>query len=101
GRKMDFLHIILKRPATGTAGRTLSTNVVYSIISFDMSSPLTLARVFAARQAIGGVAVRTPTIRSDSLSARFMHDVWLKLETLQPIGTFKIRGAANALAQRP
>ena len=44
-----------------------------------------------ARQRIAGVAVRTPLLRlPDS-------DIWLKLENLQPIGSFKIRGAANAM----
>jgi len=65
-----------------------------------MSDLLTLASVFAARQAIGALALRTPTVRSDALSARLLHDVLLKLETVQPTGAFKIRGAANALALR-
>jgi threonine dehydratase len=64
-----------------------------------MNSP-TLASVFAARRAIGPLALRTPLIRSDSLSARLPHEVFLKLETIQPTGAFKIRGAANALARR-
>jgi threonine dehydratase len=57
---------------------------------------LTLADVRAAADRIRGVAVRTPLIRlhvPDSPA-----EIWLKLETLQPIGAFKIRGAANALA---
>jgi threonine dehydratase len=41
----------------------------------------------------------TPTISSAGLSRRAGHPVFLKLETLQPIGAFKIRGAANALCQ--
>jgi threonine dehydratase len=65
-----------------------------------MPNPLTLASVFAARQVIGALALRTPLIRSDALSAHSMHDVLLKLETVQPTGAFKIRGAANALARR-
>ncbi len=65
-----------------------------------MSDLLTLASVFAARQAIGALALRTPTVRSDALSARLLHDVLLKLETVQPTGAFKIRGAANALTLR-
>jgi threonine dehydratase len=65
-----------------------------------MPNPLTLASVFAARQVIGALALRTPLIRSDALSAHSLHDVLLKLETVQPTGAFKIRGAANALARR-
>jgi threonine dehydratase len=65
-----------------------------------MQTPLTLASVFAARRAIGAWVQRTPVIRSDALSAQLLHDILLKLETVQPTGAFKIRGAANALAQR-
>jgi threonine dehydratase len=58
--------------------------------------PITLAEIHAARERIRNVAVRTPLIR-------FLHgtdapEIWLKLENLQPINAFKIRGAANAVA---
>ena len=56
-----------------------------------------MADVLEARRAIGTVALRTPLVRADALSERLGHDVLLKLETVQPIGAFKIRGAANAL----
>ncbi len=65
-----------------------------------MPHVLTLASIFAARRTIGALALRTPIVRSDALSARSLHDVLLKLETVQPTGAFKIRGAANALARR-
>jgi threonine dehydratase len=54
-----------------------------------------LDAIRAARQRIAGAAIRTPLVRLDDDRA----DVWLKLEVLQPIGSFKIRGAANAMAQ--
>jgi threonine dehydratase len=41
-------------------------------------------------------AVRTPLVRLDPV-ATGTPEIWLKLETLQPIGAFKIRGAANAI----
>ena len=41
-------------------------------------------------------ALHTPLVRLAGLPGT--REVWLKLETLQPIGSFKIRGAANALA---
>ena len=59
--------------------------------------PPTMADVLEARRAIATLALRTPMVRADALSERLGHDVLLKLETLQPIGAFKIRGAANAL----
>ncbi|HVS62687.1 MAG TPA: pyridoxal-phosphate dependent enzyme [Thermoanaerobaculia bacterium] len=48
--------------------------------------------VEAAARHIEGLAERTPTVPFGDLG-----DVWLKLETLQPIGSFKLRGAANAM----
>jgi threonine dehydratase len=60
-----------------------------------------LADIFKARQRVAGIAVKTPLIRSEQLSQIDNADVLLKLETIQPTGAFKIRGAANALAQLP
>jgi len=50
-----------------------------------------------ARRNIAGVAMRTPLVRLNTDD----HDVYLKLENLQPIGSFKIRGAANVIAKTP
>lgn len=50
-----------------------------------------------ARRAISGIADRTPLVRLNVWDAPA--DVYLKLENLQPIGSFKIRGAANAMRQ--
>ncbi len=41
--------------------------------------------------------MRTPLVRLDAPEAAA--EIWLKLECLQPIGSFKIRGAANAIRQ--
>ncbi|MFW3614186.1 hydroxyectoine utilization dehydratase EutB [Billgrantia antri] len=59
---------------------------------------VSLASVYQARQRIAGQAVRTPLIRSSALSQRFDAEVLLKLETQQPTGAFKLRGAANMIA---
>lgn len=53
--------------------------------------------LYAARRNIAGVAARTPLVPAWSLSGD-ERDVRLKLETTQPMGAFKLRGAANALA---
>ena len=59
--------------------------------------PVTLEDIQAARERIRGVAVRTPLVR-------LLHgvdgapEIWLKLENLQPINAFKLRGGANAVA---
>ena len=59
---------------------------------------LHVGMVQAARAAIAGVAVKTPLIASRCLEVAARQPVFLKLETLQPIGAFKLRGAANALS---
>jgi len=54
-----------------------------------------LADINAARQLIAGSAIRTPLVRLNYSEAPA--EIYLKLENLQPIGSFKIRGAANAM----
>src|SRR5436853_1226152 len=58
--------------------------------------PITLAEIEAARGRIAGTCVRTPLVKLE-LGAGFP-DIRLKLETLQPINAYKLRGAANAVA---
>lgn len=53
----------------------------------------------AARGRIADVAIRTPLIRLSAPESPA--EIWLKLECLQPIGSFKIRGAANAMRSAP
>lgn len=62
--------------------------------------PVTLDDIRAARERIRGVITRTPLIRlrHDIAGAP---EIWLKLENLQPINAFKLRGAANAVAMLP
>jgi threonine dehydratase len=57
----------------------------------------TLDEIRQARSAIAGAAIRTPLVRLNIDDAPA--EIHLKLENLQPIGSFKIRGAANAMAQ--
>lgn len=61
----------------------------------------TLAGVLAAARRLQGVARRTPLERSPWLSGRAGAEVWLKLETQQRTGSFKLRGAYNAVALLP
>jgi len=55
-----------------------------------------LAEIRAARERIAGAALRTPLVRLNVDDAPA--DIYLKLECLQPIGSFKIRGASNRMA---
>ncbi|KXF75227.1 ectoine utilization protein EutB [Paramesorhizobium deserti] len=59
--------------------------------------PVTLAEIEEARRAIVGRIVRTPTLPSPSLSERMGVPVYLKLEHRQTTGSFKLRGASNAM----
>ena len=54
-----------------------------------------LEEIRAARETIAGAAVRTPLVRLQT--PEVPGEIWLKLECLQPIGSFKIRGATNAI----
>ncbi|WP_412506287.1 hydroxyectoine utilization dehydratase EutB [Roseovarius sp. SYSU LYC5161] len=58
----------------------------------------TLADIMQAARTIRGVADGTPLVPSPFMSARAGHDFLLKLENMQPIGAFKLRGALNAVA---
>jgi threonine dehydratase len=58
-----------------------------------------LASITRARETLRGVAVRTPLVRLRL--ADVPAEIHLKLECLQPIGSFKIRGAMNAMAEAP
>jgi threonine dehydratase len=58
--------------------------------------PISLAAIEDARRRIAGTALRTPLVRLNGFD--ISAEIYLKLENLQPIGSFKIRGAANAMA---
>lgn len=60
-----------------------------------------LANILAARQVIRGVADATPFVPSPFMSERCGQDFLLKLENMQPIGAFKLRGAYNAVMSLP
>jgi len=57
-----------------------------------------LADILAARERIGPHVLRTPLVRLRGAGAGGdERQIWLKLENLQPTGSFKMRGAANAM----
>src|ERR1043165_3408513 len=55
-----------------------------------------LSAIQEARKRIAGTIVRTPLLRLEL--GRDFPDIRLKLENLQPINAYKLRGAANAVA---
>lgn len=58
--------------------------------------PITLEDIREARKRIAGTIVRTPLVRLELGGGA--PDIRLKLENLQPINAYKLRGAANAVA---
>jgi len=68
-------------------------------VSLEPVHPISLAAIEAARKRIAGVIVRTPLVRLEL--GREQPEIWLKLENLQPINAYKLRGAANAVAALP
>ena len=85
--KIGRVRKILKRDAVG---------MIYDRV-FDRLP--TLADVYAARERIRPHLRPTPLVRNVKLSAELECDVYLKLELLQPIGAFKVRGGVNLAAQ--
>ena len=61
-------------------------------------SALSLHDLYLARQRIHGLVRSTPLELSPSLSRHLGTPVYLKLEALQTTGSFKLRGASNAIA---
>jgi len=62
---------------------------------------VTLTQIQQAQVRIRGIAVRTPLVPyvpPANAGAAALSQLWLKLESLQPIGAFKIRGAYNKIA---
>jgi threonine dehydratase len=70
--------------------------------SLATSSLVSLNTIREAAARIAGVAVRTPLVRAPFAGVAGPgtgREVWLKAESLQPIGSFKLRGAANRILQ--
>jgi threonine dehydratase len=66
-------------------------------MSTATQSLVSLDTIRDAAARIAGIAVKTPLLRAPFPDAA--GEVWLKAESLQPIGAFKIRGAANKILQ--
>src|SRR5271155_2645965 len=70
-----------------------------------MSEFVTLEEIRAAKERVAGVAVRTPLYRVERARLRMGKfaepdfDLYIKAESEQPIGSFKLRGAYNMVAQ--
>jgi threonine dehydratase len=76
--------------------RELPTMTVTPSAQPPLVRPIELSEIRAARERIRGTVVRTPLLRLPLGPGAL--DVRVKLENLQPIGAYKLRGAANAVA---
>lgn len=76
-------------------GRLAKIGVIMSA-ALEPVRPVSLDEIKQARERIAKTIVRTPLVRLE-LGADFP-DIRLKLENLQPINAYKLRGAANAVA---
>ena len=72
----------------------MSARGTAKVTSSDYAERIRTARVY-------DVAIRSPLERAANLSARLGNHVWLKREDLQPVFSFKLRGAYNKLAMLP
>ncbi len=87
-------------PPEGTTERLKSASMAAAIITWN--------EIDAARRRIAGVAVRTPLLRLDPARLRqaglakvdeSAPVIYVKDESAQPVGSFKLRGAYNKIAQ--
>ncbi|HRO36768.1 hydroxyectoine utilization dehydratase EutB [Thauera sp.] len=62
-----------------------------------MNKEIRLSDLYRARARLSGHIVRTPLVRSTALSRCCGHEVHLKLDCFQTTGSFKLRGALNAV----
>ena len=71
----------------------------YAFVPFcgNLLPVISIADIQEARRVIANSAIRTPLVRLNIPDAPA--EIYLKLENLQPIGSFKLRGAANAIAR--
>ena len=74
-------------------------NSTTSTTTKSNSLPVTYADIEAAAERLAGVAHRTPILTSQTVNERTNSQVFFKCENFQRAGSFKFRGAYNALSQ--
>jgi threonine dehydratase len=67
-------------------------------VKTELETLVSLDQIRAAAARIAPIAIRTPLLRAPFPGTKG-REIWLKAESLQPIGAFKIRGAANKILQ--
>lgn len=73
-----------------------------AIAKAETAQLVDLETIRAAAERISGIAIRTPLLRAPFAGAAGRgtgREIWLKAESLQPVGAFKMRGASNKILQ--
>lgn len=70
-----------------------------TVFPYHDLTPPTTKDIYQARQIVSQHLPQTPLVRSESLSAEFDADVYLKREDTLPTGAFKVRGGVNLVSQ--
>lgn len=65
---------------------------------FSIERNMQLHTIYEARETLKGIALHTPLTRNTNLSEEFAAQVYLKREDLQPVRSYKLRGAYNKIA---
>ena len=94
----DGLSSVDAGPFAFRGRRTLRCTIRLCLLVFEA---LRAVDIYLAAKRLRGLVPRTPLRRSDALSTLTGRDVWLKLESQQLTGSFKVRGAFNAIAALP
>jgi threonine dehydratase len=77
---------------------TLRENVVGLVYDRNYDLLPTIADVYRAKHLLEGQLPRTPLVHNPTMSRELGFEAYLKLENLQPIGAFKVRGGINLCA---
>ena len=94
---MDILASINHSLSLVTRLREVSKNIAEAVVPDDAPELVGLDAIRAAAATLAGIAVRTPLVPFGPPERR----QWLKAESLQPVGSFKIRGAYTAATAIP
>ncbi len=91
----EFTAIASAAKAPRRSGHLRSRDTI-SHVTVVPTRNISIDTIRAAASRFYSVARRTPLVRLDPIG-RDLPEIWLKLEIFQPIGSFKIRGAVNAI----
>ena len=70
-----------------------------AVFDYHDLTPPSIADVYRARRVVERYLPRTPLVRSETLSARYSADVYLKREDTLPTGAFKVRGGVTLVSE--